>query len=1282
MCTFKKLVSLCLCLLMLVCMLASCYEETPGIQGEPGVQGEQGEKGDKGEKGEKGEDGVNPTIAISDDGYWVINGTKTYFKATGTDGQNGSDGVTPSITISSDGYWVINNVVSQYKAVGENGLDGNTPTVEISDDGYWVLNGTKTIHKVMGENGQNGTNGITPKLRINEESNEWEVSYDNGETWTSLGVKATGESGANGSNGQNGQNGTNGITPKLRINEVSNEWEVSYDNGETWTSLGVKATGADGSNGNKGDDGATIESISFNDEGKLVITMTNGTEFIVDVPEKEEHVHTYGELVGFGDNASLDCDKRIYFSVCADCHELKWVYGKYADHVFSAEYTSNGMYHWFACEKCKLKGSYEEHTPDKGGFCAVCEQHLSPSEGIVYQIVDDHAEVIDYTGSAEKIMIADIYGGKPVTVISNSAFEGMSIHTVILPNTLHTIGDFAFNDSDLEAIDIPQGVTSIGRYAFANCHDLQSVRLPDSIKEIEIMAFTSESCFSIENGVSYLGKWAVDFDNSVTTVVLREDTVGVAGYAFADSRKIRSMTLPNSLKYIGKQAFFNCSALSQIDIPDSVITIGDSAFSSCDNLSTVKIGSGVTVIGYQAFDYFDGSVYYMGSTAEWESIEKGFFNFDEATVYYYSDNEPDDVGHYWHYVEGIPTVWPNLAYVYFYNGDQLLETQEILKNSSATLPQTIPTKADDNGLRYTFSHWSDEENGSAYDFSETVAKRVTLYAVYTREEIDYEVRYYNTKGVDNSNITQYTVSTACELQDLFKEHYIFDGWYTADGGQVHSIAAGTTGDLSLYARWTPVEYSITYVSQYPDCQNANPKTYTVESDFVLQDGVLDAYHSFAGWYIDEEFTIPFNQITPHNSGNITLYANWEFSGTYISTADEFLTIVYDMSGTYELTADIEIDFTVGDETNPFTGYFRGNGHTITATGNVFGDVSGEIYDVKTNMQLCNKHTGIIKYCTAAQICEVNSGEIYRCTSTERGITSRNLSEGLIAQCTSYGYSSYSWITGEYIPDEWYLKPVNKKTTMCYGGIAAVNQGAVTECVVECDMCFLASANKTIELYVYAGGIAGDNSNGTISDCRFDGYVDFIAEHASSFTDYTYIGNTDVRCYTYGGGIAGYGGTVSDCYFRGYVYGEANTAHYAKGGSYYPDTVIYGCSYVYIGGIVGADGSVSNSIFIFDKYCYETLSDLAVESVSTGTYDTEVWAGMISASGGSVSNSYYCGAQINSSAGSGKINLNGIASSEHNFKSATYISTNLGWNEERWVLKNGSYPYLCWESIAN
>ena len=190
-----------------------------------------------GEKGADGADGKTPQLKIGVDNYWYVSydegatWTSLGVKATGSNGSDGADGITPQLRINTDTkYWEVSY---------DNGASWNSLGV-----------------KAMGEGSGSGVDGVTPKLRIDAETNMWEVSYDNGSTWTSLGVKATGDKGDDGANGTNGTNGTdgrdgtNGITPKIRINSSTKEWEVSYDDGSTWTSMGVKAIPEQDENGN------------------------------------------------------------------------------------------------------------------------------------------------------------------------------------------------------------------------------------------------------------------------------------------------------------------------------------------------------------------------------------------------------------------------------------------------------------------------------------------------------------------------------------------------------------------------------------------------------------------------------------------------------------------------------------------------------------------------------------------------------------------------------------------------------------------------------------------------------------------------------------------------------------------------------------------------------------------------------------------------------------------------------------------------------------------------
>jgi uncharacterized protein (TIGR02145 family) len=176
-----------------------------------------------------------PECTSDNEGRWVYvkDSAETYYCAenkwlavSGREGKDGEDGASCTVVPLGDksGY----KIFCGGDSVGVllNGVAGKNG-----------LNGTN------GTNGNDGENGVTPQLRINAVTNFWEVSYDNGTTWISTNVLATGPQGENGINGTNGNDGENGVTPQLRINTETNHWEVSYDNGATWSDMGVSASG-------------------------------------------------------------------------------------------------------------------------------------------------------------------------------------------------------------------------------------------------------------------------------------------------------------------------------------------------------------------------------------------------------------------------------------------------------------------------------------------------------------------------------------------------------------------------------------------------------------------------------------------------------------------------------------------------------------------------------------------------------------------------------------------------------------------------------------------------------------------------------------------------------------------------------------------------------------------------------------------------------------------------------------------------------------------------------
>ena len=153
---------------------------------------------------------------------------------------------------------------------GASGKDGLIP--HIGTNGNWWLDNTDTGVQASVK-GDQGENGITPQLKI-DGGNIWSVSYDGGQTWTSLNVKATGDTGASGRDGINGIDGKDGITPMLKVGD-NNLWHISYDNGNTWMSLGTKATGDVGIRGEKGDTGLSGKDGSNGVDGKNGVGISN-----------------------------------------------------------------------------------------------------------------------------------------------------------------------------------------------------------------------------------------------------------------------------------------------------------------------------------------------------------------------------------------------------------------------------------------------------------------------------------------------------------------------------------------------------------------------------------------------------------------------------------------------------------------------------------------------------------------------------------------------------------------------------------------------------------------------------------------------------------------------------------------------------------------------------------------------------------------------------------------------------------------------------------------------
>jgi len=209
-----------------------------------------------------------------------------------------------------------------------------------------------------------------------------------------------------------------------------------------------------------------------------------------------------------------------------------------------------------------------------------------------------------YSGKKE-VVIPTTKKGVDITEIKDKAFYKKKLTSVIIPDSIITIGEEAFYKNQLTSVTIGKGVVSIGRSAFTD-NNLTSVDIPDSVITIGEDAFSSNykdgeptgmgnslTSVTIGNSVTSIDNGAF-FGNKLTSVTIPDSVVSIGEEAFYKNQ-LTSVTIGKGVANIGKNAFTG-NKLTSVVIPNNVATIDESAFAD-NNLTSITIGKRVTSIG-------------------------------------------------------------------------------------------------------------------------------------------------------------------------------------------------------------------------------------------------------------------------------------------------------------------------------------------------------------------------------------------------------------------------------------------------------------------------------------------------------------------------------------------------------------------------------------------------------------------------------------------------------------------------------------------------------------
>ena len=670
-------------------------EGTDGKDGQDGTDGEDGkpgEDGQDGKPGQDGKDGITPKLQIKD-GYWWISyddgaNWERVGQATGDNGQDGKpgedgqdgDSMFENIDYKTSSDYVIFTLTdgtqiqlptwSAFKALEErcNQMNTNisslqtivtalqnndyvksvTPVIQDSKEIGYTLTFTKSdpitiYHGKDGQDGNDGTpgqDGITPVIGVKQENGiyYWTVDGDWLTDEEGNKIKAQGADGQTGDSGEDGQPGKDGITPQLRIE--AGYWEISYDNGGSWTQLG-KATGEDGApgqDGKPGEDGKDGDSIFSKVEDKaseVVFTLADGVTIITipkyaaptplgitfDTTESINVLPGKSYEIGYtleGANEQTVIDVIAQNGYNADVIKADYKSGKIV--IMTPEtvvddriivLVSDGgdrtLMRVINIAESILRITTNSYIIGVDGGTQAVEVETNLNYTVYIADTDRawvsvaattraavHTETLLFTfqpnqGTTYRYATVELRDASGMVCQSILFAQKASGYKTVHVATAGTLDSY-ISKAEMESL------TGLEITGTLNTSDFNLIQSMPALESLDISQITNttipESCFR---------------GNIIQQVILPQNLTRIPDYAFYQS-EIKSIKIPESVTDIGFQAFYDCPFLTgSLILPEGLRSINSQAFYQCGKLTgSLHIPDSVTSLGESVFQYCSG----------------------------------------------------------------------------------------------------------------------------------------------------------------------------------------------------------------------------------------------------------------------------------------------------------------------------------------------------------------------------------------------------------------------------------------------------------------------------------------------------------------------------------------------------------------------------------------------------------------------------------------------------------------------------------------------------
>ena len=267
-----------------------------------------------------------------------------------------------------------------------------------------------------------------------------------------------------------------------------------------------------------------------------------------------------------------------------------------------------GRSYTYTVKACRIRNSHYTYGP--------ASPSVKIEKGYSYKSKNGNITLTGYTGDDKSLEVPASLAGSKVTGIGEGCFaNNVHLETVRIPEGIREIDDYGFECCSLiKKVYLPKSLRSIGEGAFSGCAQMSYVDMEDGLTSIGRGAFLycmKLRMLEIPESVSRLGRFAFAGCEALTSVEFNGDQVSdLPDRIFCNCINLRDVMLSDSIDHIGKRAFFQCLNLRQFDDEENeshIITIESYAFQDSALQGTEE--------------YFDRNTVYRGKYAFSEEAE-------------------------------------------------------------------------------------------------------------------------------------------------------------------------------------------------------------------------------------------------------------------------------------------------------------------------------------------------------------------------------------------------------------------------------------------------------------------------------------------------------------------------------------------------------------------------------------------------------------------------------------------------------------------------------------